>query len=172
MDFRDFVTAHFSCKLDPKVYHTCEDKVEFHFHPPFPLPPPPAPSKHLKRVLSGDRKWQPCFKGQGYPISENSKKHYQVCMAFFFFCFFFLTNNFVCCLQQWYVQQYTRASIMSNLHWSLMANLALKNSSTFSLISHVPAKSDKESFTCIIAGKDPRSVQKRRHIEIISLMTN
>ena len=136
-----------------------------------PLPPPPAPSKHLKRVLSGDRKWQPCFKGQGYPISENSKKHYQVCMAFFFL-FFFLTNNFVFCLQQWYVQQYTRASIMSNFHWSLMANLALKNSSTFSLISHVPAKSDKESFTCIIAGKDPRSVQKRRHIEIISLMTN
>ena len=87
MDFRDFVTAHFSCKLDPKVYHTCEDKVEFHFSSP--LPPPPAPSKHLKRVLSGDRKWQPCFKGQGYPISENSKKHYQVCMAFFF-CFFFL----------------------------------------------------------------------------------
>ena len=165
MDFRDFVTAHFSCKLDPEVYHTCEDKVEFHFHPPFPSP---RPSKHLKRVLSGDRKWQPCFKGQGYPISENSKKHYQLCMAFFFL----FTNNFVCCLQQWYVQQYTRASIMSNLHWSLMANLALKNSSTFSLISHVPAKSDKESFTCMIAGKDPRSLQKRRHIEIISLMTN
>ena len=82
MDFRDFVTAHFSCKLDPRVYHTCEDKVEFHFHPQ--LPPPPAPSKHLKRVLSGDRKWQPCFKGQGYPTSENSKKHYQLCMAFFF----------------------------------------------------------------------------------------
>ena len=38
--------------------------------------------------------------------------------------FFFLTNNFVCCFQQWYVQQYTPASIMSNLHWSLMANLA------------------------------------------------
>ena len=87
----------------------------------------------------------------------------------FFLFFFFLTNNFVCCFQQWYVQQYTRASIMSNLQ---MANLALKNSSTFSLISHVPAKSDKESFTCIIAGKDPRSVQKRRYIEIISLMTN
>lgn len=81
MDFRDFVTAHFSSKLDPEVYHTCEDKVEFHFHPPFPSP---RPSKHLKRVLSGDRKWQPCFKGQGYPISENSKKHYQLCMAFFF----------------------------------------------------------------------------------------
>ena len=81
MHFRDFVTAHFSCKLDPEVYHTCEDKVEFHFHPPFPSP---RPSKHLKRVLSGDRKWQPCFKGQGYPTSENSKKHYQLCMAFFF----------------------------------------------------------------------------------------
>ena len=76
---------------------------------------PPAPSKHLERVLSGDRKRQPCFKGQGYPISENSKKDYRVCIAFFF-CFFFLTNNFVSCFQQWYVQQYTRASIMSNLH--------------------------------------------------------
>lgn len=62
-------------------------RLSFIFIPPSP---PPAPSKHLKRVLSGDRKWQPCFKGQGYPISENSKKHYQVCMAFFFCFFFFL----------------------------------------------------------------------------------
>ena len=75
----------------------------------------------------------------------------------FFLFFFFLTNNFVCCFQQWYVQQYTRASIMSNLQ---MANLALKNSSTFSLISHVPAKSDKESFTLHHSWKRPKKRSK------------
>ena len=56
MDFRDFVTAHFSCKLDPKVYHTCEDKVEFHFHPPFPLSPNKRPiypvNKKIHPIIS------------------------------------------------------------------------------------------------------------------------
>ena len=163
MDFRDFITAHFSCKLDPKVYHTYEDKVEFHFHP------------HLETPWTRSKRWQEAaamLQRSGLSDIRKLKKDYQVCMAFFF-CFFFslliisfvvfnsgMYNNthepVLCltCIEAWWPTWLLK--IRQHFHWYPMCPLNLT----------------KKSFTCMIAGKDPRSVQKRRHIEIISLMTN
>ena len=94
MDFRDFVTAHFSCKLDPKVYHTCEDKVEFHFHPPFPLPPPPRNTLNAFWAVTGSGSHASKVRVIRYPKTQKSIIKY-VWRFFFVFVFFLLIISFV-----------------------------------------------------------------------------